>query len=161
MASLTRFGQFPHLHGVALDRLVGVFARHSRLGQRQHDPLGMHQAAQVVQVSLHGFRVDQQLLHHASQAVEREIEGVGDLTSSQLGDAAKTSNGALVKLEAIQWQHSYVTKNKTFCIYLAESEERIHEHARLSGFPASKITEVLDIIDPTTEQQCQLATSAN
>lgn len=50
----------------------------------------------------------------------------------------------------IQCVHSYVAADKTFCIYLAKDEERIREHARISGFPANKITEVLTIIDPTT-----------
>ena len=47
-------------------------------------------------------------------------------------------------------EHSYVAGDKTFCIYLAENEAAIHEHARISGFPASKITEVKSVIDPTT-----------
>lgn len=92
--------------------------------------------------------------------IERDIEGVGTLTSRQLGDAARTSNGALSKLKGIQWQHSYVTEDKTFCIYLAESEDLIREHARLSGFPATKITKVTGVIDPATEQQCELAAVA-
>lgn len=92
--------------------------------------------------------------------IEREIEGVGSLTECQLGDAAKTSNGAVAQLKGIQWQYSFVTQNKTFCIYLAESEALIREHARLTGFPASKITEVSRMIDPSTEQQCELARSA-
>jgi hypothetical protein len=43
-----------------------------------------------------------------------------------------------------------VADNKTFCVYLAENEDVIREHARLSGFPATKITPVKTIIDPTT-----------
>jgi hypothetical protein len=89
--------------------------------------------------------------------IEREIAGVGSMKPSELGNAARVSNGALGKLSGIQWQHSYVTKDKTFCIYLAESEDVIREHAKLSGFPATKITEVSGIIDPTTERQCDLA----
>lgn len=84
--------------------------------------------------------------------IEREIDGVGSLPPRGLGDAAKTSNTALSQLKGIQWQYSYVTENKTFCIYLAESEEVIREHARLSGFPANKITEILRVIDPATER---------
>jgi hypothetical protein len=45
---------------------------------------------------------------------------------------------------------SYVTGNKTFCIYLAEDEAVIREHSRLSGFPANVITEVKAVIDPAT-----------
>jgi hypothetical protein len=45
---------------------------------------------------------------------------------------------------------SYVAADKTFCVYLAENEEVIREHARRSGFPANRITEVKRMIDPTT-----------
>ena len=40
--------------------------------------------------------------------------------------------------------------DKTFCIYLAENENAVQEHAKLSGFPANKVTEVRTIIDPMT-----------
>jgi Protein of unknown function (DUF4242) len=83
--------------------------------------------------------------------IERNITDVGMMNRLQLRDAAATSNAALEKLmPKVQWQHSYVTKDKTFCIYLAESEAEIQEHARLSGFPANKVTLVGTIIDPTT-----------
>ena len=83
--------------------------------------------------------------------IERDIPAVGAMTGPQLQGAAETSNAALSKLAPkVQWQHSYVAKDKTFCIYLAESEDAIREHARLSGFPANKITPVSGIIDPTT-----------
>ncbi len=86
--------------------------------------------------------------------IEREVPGIGGQDRAGMGQAAKVSNGALARIEGIQWQHSYVTADKTFCIYLAESEDQIREHARLSGFPANRITEVTEVIDPTTERQC-------
>lgn len=83
--------------------------------------------------------------------IERDIPDVGSLSRAELGGATETSNNALAQLcPRIQWQHSYVTGGKTFCIYLAEDEDVIREHAKLSGFPASIITEVTGIIDPTT-----------
>lgn len=83
--------------------------------------------------------------------IEREIPGVDKMGPSDLSGAAKTSNDALAKIAPrAQWVQSYVAKDKTFCVYLAENEEAIHEHARLSGFPANKITEIVGIIDPTT-----------
>lgn len=86
--------------------------------------------------------------------IEREIAGVGALDSCGLADAAGRSNAALAKLAPrIQWQQSYVTGDKTFCIYLAESEQAIREHAELSGFPANRITEVTSVIDPATALQ--------
>ena len=49
-----------------------------------------------------------------------------------------------------QWVESFVVDDKTFCVYLADDESMVHEHARLSGFPASKVTEVRRVIDPMT-----------
>jgi Protein of unknown function (DUF4242) len=83
--------------------------------------------------------------------IERSIPGVGKLSPEQLKVAAATSNVALAKLPGkVQWEHSYVVDDKTFCIYLAENEAAVKEHAQLSGFPANKITEVCTIIDPLT-----------
>lgn len=83
--------------------------------------------------------------------IEREIPKVGSMSGEELCGAARTSNDALAKLAPrVQWQHSYVAGDKTFCIYLADSEDAIHEHSKLSGFPASKITRIETVIDPTT-----------
>jgi hypothetical protein len=57
----------------------------------------------------------------------------------------------------VQWVHSYVAADRTFCIYLAEEESQVHEHARISGFPATRVFEVLTMIDPTTERREKLA----
>lgn len=85
--------------------------------------------------------------------IEREIPGVDKMGPNDLAGAAKTSNTALAQLAPkVQWVQSYVAKDKTFCIYLAESEDAIREHARISGFPANKITETVGVIDPTTER---------
>jgi hypothetical protein len=83
--------------------------------------------------------------------IERDIPAVGAMSPAQLKGAAETSNAALSKLAPkVQWQQSFVAKDKTFCVYLAENEDAIREHARISGFPASKITEISGVIDPTT-----------
>ncbi len=73
------------------------------------------------------------------------------MSAEELCQAAQTSNAALEKLATlVQWQHSYVTAGKTFCIYLAQDENAIRKHAEISGFPANVITEVTGMIDPTT-----------
>lgn len=83
--------------------------------------------------------------------IERAIPGVEKICGDDLKGAAATSNAALTQLgPRVQWLESFVAQDKTFCIYLAEDEAAIEEHARLSGFPATKITEVVRIIDPTT-----------
>jgi hypothetical protein len=85
--------------------------------------------------------------------IERDIPTVGSLEREQLREAAKTSNGALRQLGPdIQWIESFVAADKTFCIYLAKDEEIIKRHAEISGFPATKITEIRKTIDPTTER---------
>ena len=83
--------------------------------------------------------------------IERDIPQVGSLEREQLREAAKTSNSALRELGPdIQWIESFVAGDKTFCIYLAKDEDIIKRHAEISGFPATKITEVRGIIDPMT-----------
>lgn len=85
--------------------------------------------------------------------IERDIPGVDRLDQGDLAGAAQTSNAALAQLAPkAQWVHSYVAKDKTFCAYLAENEDAIREHERISGFPASKITEAVAVIDPTTDR---------
>ncbi|MGD2128214.1 MAG: DUF4242 domain-containing protein [Lysobacterales bacterium] len=86
--------------------------------------------------------------------IERDLPGVGAMNGNELKGAAATSNQALAKLAGrAQWVESFVADDKTFCVYLADSEEAVQEHARLSGFPASKVTEIRTTIDPMTAQQ--------
>ena len=85
--------------------------------------------------------------------IEREIPKIGSADREQLRGAAAKSNGVLRELGPdIQWLESYVANDKTFCVYLASNEDMIRKHAEMSGFPATKITEVRKMIDPTTER---------
>ena len=75
--------------------------------------------------------------------IERHIPAVGTLERDQLRGAAAKSNEALREIGPdIQWQESFVAADKTFCVYLAKDEATIRRHAQISGFPATKITEV-------------------
>jgi hypothetical protein len=83
--------------------------------------------------------------------IERDIPKVGSFEREQLKGAAAKSNEVLAQLAPeVQWIHSYVAGDKTFCIYMAKDEGVIRRHAEMSGFPANKITEVRKMIDPTT-----------
>lgn len=83
--------------------------------------------------------------------IEREIPKVGDLTGEPLRRAAAKSNQVLRELGPdIQWKESFLTADKMFCVYLAKDEAIIRQHAELSGFPATKITEIGAVVDPTT-----------
>jgi hypothetical protein len=83
--------------------------------------------------------------------IEREIPNAGKMTPDELRAAATKSNAVLRDLGPnIQWVHSYVAGDKIYCVYNAPSEQLIRDHARLSGFPASRVTKVSAVIDPTT-----------
>jgi len=83
--------------------------------------------------------------------IEREIPGAGKLTADQLKGISQTSCNVLKEMgPRIQWIHSYVTGNKIYCIYKAENEELIREHAKKGGFPANSIIEISSVISPAT-----------
>ncbi len=85
--------------------------------------------------------------------IERQIPGVGKLSSEKLKAISQKSREVLCQLGTdIQWIHSYVAGDKIYCIYLAPSAELIKEHARLGGFPANTITEISNIIEPLTAE---------
>ena len=86
-----------------------------------------------------------------SFVIEREIPDAGKLTAEQLKGISQTSCSVLKELgPQIQWVHSYVTGNKIYCIYKAESADLIREHARKGGFPANSISEIATVISPAT-----------
>ncbi len=83
--------------------------------------------------------------------IERDIPKVGTLDREQLKGAAERSNAALQQLGPdIQWIETFVANDKTFCVYLAKNDKLIYQHAEISGFPATKVTEIRKMIDPTT-----------
>ncbi|MGZ4999230.1 MAG: DUF4242 domain-containing protein [Methylomonas sp.] len=83
--------------------------------------------------------------------IERDIPGAGKLTPADLQAISQKSCGVLRDMgPRIQWLESYVTADKVYCIYIADSEKSIREHAEQGGFPANRIEEIKTIIDPTT-----------
>jgi len=88
--------------------------------------------------------------------IERAIPEIGSADRAALAAAAHKSNSVLAEMQAekkqIQWEHSYVAGDKTFCIYLAGDQALIAEHAERSGFPATSVTRVEKMIDPVTAE---------
>ncbi|HUK46953.1 MAG TPA: DUF4242 domain-containing protein [Terriglobales bacterium] len=85
--------------------------------------------------------------------IERELPGAGQLTPDQLRAVSQKSCSVLNKLgPEIQWIQSYVTGDKIYCIYRAPNEEMIREHAKQGGFPANKISEIKNVIEPSTAE---------
>ena len=88
--------------------------------------------------------------------IERDIPEIGTAERDALREASQQSNSVLAAMKAesknIQWEHSYVAGDKTFCIYIADNPALIDEHAERSGFPASIVTPVKRMIDPVTAE---------
>ena len=85
--------------------------------------------------------------------IEREIPGIGNATPQEAAGIAQKSCDVLRDLgPEIQWVQSYVVQDKTYCVYIAPNEEMVKQHAAQSGFPADKINEVKEIIDPVTSE---------
>lgn len=83
--------------------------------------------------------------------IERDIPGAGSLTTEELKAISRKSCDVLNRMgPQIQWLESYVVRDKIYCIYTAENEEQVREHARQGGFPADRVSEVRAIIGPTT-----------
>ncbi|WP_347987995.1 DUF4242 domain-containing protein [Methylomonas sp. AM2-LC] len=83
--------------------------------------------------------------------IERDIQGAGQLTAEELQSIAQKSCGILRNMgPQIQWLESFVTADKVYCIYIADDENAIREHAAQGGFPANRIEKIHTIIDPTT-----------
>jgi hypothetical protein len=89
--------------------------------------------------------------------IERDAPGVGASSKDDFAKIAGTSNEVLQNLGPdIQWQESFVTDDKIYCVYLAKDEELIREHAKRGGFAADKISEVKSVLDPTTAKESSL-----
>lgn len=80
--------------------------------------------------------------------IEREVSGAGQLSPSDLREAAKKSREVLGELGPdITWLESYITDDKIYCVYVAASEEIVREHARCTGMPADRISAVARVLD--------------
>lgn len=85
--------------------------------------------------------------------IERALPGIGEASPEDLQAISQKSCGVLRELGPdVQWDHSYVTGDKIYCVYSAADEELVREHARRGGFPADSVALVAAVIDPTTAE---------
>lgn len=85
--------------------------------------------------------------------IEREVPGVGSFNEQQIQALSQKSCSVLESMgPQIQWIHSYVTDDKIYCVYIAPNADMVRQHAERGGFPANKISQVREIIDPTTAE---------
>ena len=85
--------------------------------------------------------------------IERDIPNASRLTPLQLKGIAQASCDVLKGMGSkIQWDHSYVTGDKFYCVYKAENEELIREHGLKGKFPIKSIMEISAVISPATAE---------
>lgn len=85
--------------------------------------------------------------------IERDIPNAGALSDAELAAISQRSCTVLRMMgQKIQWLESYVTDAKVYCIYRADGEESIREHAAAGGFPADRVSQVRRMIDPGTAE---------
>jgi hypothetical protein len=85
--------------------------------------------------------------------IERDLPGAGRLSPMELKGISQKSCGVLRDMgPSITWQQSYVTDDKIYCVYTAEDEAAVRRHAQLGGFPATKVTRIRAVIDPSSAE---------
>jgi hypothetical protein len=83
--------------------------------------------------------------------ITRTVPGAGNLTANERQAMADKSNEVVAGLAPrAQWITSYVVDDTIFCIYNADNEDTLREHAHLSGFPLDKVQQVHAELDPIT-----------
>jgi hypothetical protein len=80
--------------------------------------------------------------------IERDV---GRLTPDELRTAGLRSNRVLAGMSSVIWIKSYVSdaEGKIYCEYEAPDADAVLEHARRSGLPANRISEVSLEISPS------------
>jgi len=85
--------------------------------------------------------------------IEREIPGAGNLSPEELTEISKISVTVISALgKPYNWIHSYVVKDKIYCIHEAENEDAVRQHASCANIPINKIEEIKTVISPGTAQ---------
>ena len=83
------------------------------------------------------------MIGHQVFVIERPIPGVGSFPLAKKEKISEGSNAAIARMgPVIEWDHSYLTDEGTYCVYRATDESKIVEHGSLSGAPIRTISAV-------------------
>ena len=83
--------------------------------------------------------------------IDRHIPGAGQLSQEELRKIATRSNEVLASLgPRIAWVQSFVSDDAITCVYMAEDEDLLREHASRGPFPITRISVIAAVIDPST-----------
>ncbi len=82
--------------------------------------------------------------------IKREIDGADQIPSDKLNEIGQASESVLISMrnegKKIEQEHSYVAGNNVFCVYNADTENLIKEHAERAQVPANEITVISNIL---------------
>ena len=88
--------------------------------------------------------------------IKREIEGASQIPTEKLEEIGQGSESVLVQMrnegKNIEQEQSYVAGNNVFCVYNADSEEVVKEHAERAGVPANEITLISSVLEHNTNK---------
>lgn len=85
--------------------------------------------------------------------IERHLPGAGALPPAALKEIARTSVEVLAEMgPSIQWVQSFIGADSIYCVYIAPHEDAVRRHACRGGFPVTRVTQLVGIIDPTTAE---------
>ena len=83
--------------------------------------------------------------------IERKVPNAGDLSPDELKKVAQNFCDVISSAGSrVQWINSFVTPEKIYCVYIAETKEIVLEHVQQGRYPASMVSEVATILDPTS-----------
>ena len=86
--------------------------------------------------------------------IKREIPNASEIPSEKLDEIGKGSESVLIEMRSegkqIKQEVSYVAGNNVFCVYNADSEDTIKEHASRAEVPANEITLVPNVLRHNT-----------
>lgn len=80
--------------------------------------------------------------------IEREIEG---LDVAALASVGRKSNEVLDDMDGVVWIRSYISEaeGKIYCEYEAPNPEAVYEHARRTGLPVTRLSEIAMEVEPS------------
>ncbi|MSO63278.1 MAG: DUF4242 domain-containing protein [Acidobacteria bacterium] len=78
--------------------------------------------------------------------IERPMPGAASLPQAQLEGAVAHSEDVLTQMRGegkkIKQVRSFVAGDTIFCVYNADSEEMVREHAQRAGLPCATVTKI-------------------
>lgn len=81
--------------------------------------------------------------------MERTVPNIGHRSKEELKKLVDQSNEVLKNLGPdIQWEETFVTTDKVYCLYRAADENIIRRHASFGAFPADIVSEIKEILSP-------------